>query len=237
MPDYQLKRRLLELLYKNNEEHVGSCFSCLEIIDNIYSRKEPDDIFILSNGHAAYALYCVLEKYLKVNADDLVSKHQGHPNLDPLNGIYCSTGSLGQGITIAVGAALASPRKRVFVTLSDGECAEGSVWESLRYIQEYNVKNIEVHVNANGYACYDAIDLDYLSRRLKAFLPSINIHRTNVNELSFLRGIEAHYIKMDQEMFQKGLNELHRQELISLVKTTEEYILEIKNMGSNIYVG
>ena len=209
MPDIDLKKRLIKLLYDHNEEHVGSCLSCIDIIDNIYSRKKPDDVFVLSNGHAAYALYCVLEKYLNVNADELVKKHQGHPNIDRENGIYCSTGSLGQGITIAVGSAIASPHKNVYVTISDGECAEGSIWESLRYIEEYVVKNIEVHVNANGYACYDAIDTDYLERRLKAFLPNIFFHRTNVSELSFLRGLEAHYIKLTKEMYEKGLEELN----------------------------
>lgn len=209
MTDINLKKRLLKLLYDHNEEHVGSCFTCIDIIDDIYSKKNSEDIFILSNGHAAYALYCILEKHLGVNADDLVKKHLGHPNLDRENGIYCSTGSLGQGITIAVGAAIASPHKKIYVTITDGECAEGSVWESLRYIEEYNIKNIEVHVNANGYACYDAIDVNYLERRLKAFLPRINFHRTDFSNLSFLRGIEAHYIKLTKEMYEQGLKELN----------------------------
>lgn len=209
MSDIELKKRLLKLLYDHNEEHVGSCLSCIDIIDIIYKNKKQEDIFILSNGHAAYALYCILEKYHGIDADYLAKKHQGHPNRDLKDKIYCSTGSLGQGITIGVGAAIASPHKKIYVTLSDGECAEGSVWESLRYIEEYNIKNIEIHVNANGYACYDAIDVEYLERRLKAFLPSIHVHRTNVSELTFLRGLEAHYIKLDQEMYEKGISELN----------------------------
>ena len=63
MRDKVLRKRLLKLLYDHNEEHVGSCFTCLDIIDKIFERKNKDDIFILSNGHAAYALYCILEKY------------------------------------------------------------------------------------------------------------------------------------------------------------------------------
>ena len=93
MSDIKLKKRLLKLLYDHNEEHVGSCFTCIEIIDEIYSKKDKDDVFILSNGHAAYALYVVLEKYFDhVNADELVRKHGGHPNLDLENHIECSTG-------------------------------------------------------------------------------------------------------------------------------------------------
>lgn len=169
---------------------------------------KKDDIFVLSNGHAAYALYCILEKYHGIDADTLVNKHLGHPNLDVENKIYCSTGSLGQGITIAVGAAIASPHKNVFVTVTDGECAEGSVWEALRLIHERNLQNIEVHVNANGYACYDPVDVNYLERRCRAFLPNICFHRTKVNELSFLAGIDAHYMKMSEEQYLKGLKEI-----------------------------
>ena len=206
--DINLHRRLLTLLYKNEEEHVGSCFSCIDYLDEIWKNKNKDDIFILSNGHAAYALYVLLEKYEGVDAQKLVDKHLGHPNLDYENKIYCTTGSLGQGITVGVGAAIASPHKNIYVSISDGECAEGSVWESLRYIQEYHLNNIHVHVNLNGYACYDPIDTDYLERRLKAFLPRINIHRTTSSRFSFLRGIEAHYIKMDKQMYDKGCEEL-----------------------------
>jgi len=207
----ELKKRLLKLLYDHKEEHVGSCFTCIDIIEGIFQKKQGDDILIVSNGHAAYALYVALEKhYEHVDADDLAERHGGHPNREESNHIYCSTGSLGSGIVIAVGRALANPRRKVYVTLSDGECAEGSVWEALRMIEEQNIKNIEVHVNCNGWACYDPIDVDYLERRLKAFLPSVFIHRTNLDELSFLKGQNAHYMIMDEKEYKQGLKELSK---------------------------
>ena len=206
MRDKKLRKRLLKLLYDHNEEHVGSCFTCLDIIDKIFEQKNEDDIFILSNGHAAYALYVVLEKYYDhVDADDLVNKHGGHPNLDEDNHIYCSTGSLGSGILIAVGRALANPDRKVYVMVSDGECAEGSVWEALRYIQEPGVDNIEVHVNANGWACYDPIDVEYLRNRCKAFLPDIKFHETETNQFPFLKDLDAHYYKLKEEDYNEGL--------------------------------
>ena len=211
MKDKKLRKRLLKLLFDHKEEHVGSCFSCLDIIDKIYARMNEDDIFVLSNGHGAYALYCILEKYYGINADKLVEKHLGHPNMDLENRIYCSTGSLGQGITIATGAAIASPHKSVYVTITDGECAEGSVWESLRLIHDMNLRNIEVHVNANGYACYDPVDTNYLEKRCKAFLPDIHFHKTKVNELSFLAGIDAHYMKLTEDQYNIGLKEIDRE--------------------------
>tara|TARA_Y100001972_G_scaffold126842_1_gene181792 strand:+ start:1055 stop:1675 length:621 start_codon:yes stop_codon:yes gene_type:complete len=194
-----LKKRILEIAYKNKLSHLGSYFSSLEIIDKIYNEKHHDDIFILSSGHAALALYVVLEKYENKNAEDLFKKHGGHPHRDEENGIYCSTGSLGMGITVAVGRAMANKNRKVYVLISDGECAEGSIWESLRYIQESNLSNIEVYVNINGYAAYDKIDTKYLTDRLNTFLPNINIEYTSVNQLPCLKGLNAHYHIMSEQ--------------------------------------
>ena len=201
-----LKKRILEIAYKHKLSHLGSYLSAADIIDEIYDyRKDPNDIFILSSGHAALALYAALEKYEGKNAEELFLKHGGHPHRDEENGIYCSTGSLGLGITVAVGRALANKNRKVHVLISDGESAEGSVWEALRFIQENNLKNIEVYVNVNGYAAYDKVDTKYLVDRLEAFLPSINIKYTNVNQYPFLRGLNAHYHVMSEEDYKSTL--------------------------------
>jgi transketolase len=194
-----IKKRILEIAYKNKLSHLGSYLSSVEIIDEIYSKKKPEDIFILSSGHAALALYVILEKYEGKNAEELFKKHGGHPHRDEENGLYCSTGSLGTGITIAVGRAIANPKRKVYVLISDGESAEGSIWEALRFIKENNIENIEVYVNINGYAAYDKIDKEYLTGRLKAFLPNINLRYTTVNQTPFLKGLNAHYHVMSKE--------------------------------------
>ena len=200
-----LKKRILEIAYKHKLSHLGSYLSAVGIIDEIYKSKNKEDIFILSSGHAALALYVVLEKYEDKNAEELFLKHGGHPHRDEDNGIYCSTGSLGLGITVAVGRALANKNRKVHVLISDGESAEGSVWEALRFIQESNLTNIEVYVNVNGYAAYDKVDVKYLVDRLKVFLPSINIRYTNVNQYPFLRGLNAHYHVMSEEDYKSTL--------------------------------
>ena len=202
----ELRKRLVEVAYKNKLGHLGSYFSSLEIIDEIYSKMDKDDIFILSSGHAALALYVCLEKYKGVNADMLFEKHGGHPHRDEENFIYCSTGSLGLGITVALGRAVANPNRKVHVLISDGECAEGSIWESLKTIVEQNITNIEVYVNVNGYAAYMEVDSVYLEQRLKAFLPSINIRYTSVEQFPFLKGLNAHYHVMNEENYQEALN-------------------------------
>ena len=194
-----LKKRILEIAYKHKLGHLGSYLSAAGIVDEIYENKNPDDIFILSSGHASLALYAALEKYEGKNAEELFLKHGGHPHRDEENGIYCSTGSLGLGITVAVGRALANKNRKVHVLISDGESAEGSVWEALRFIKESNLSNIEVYVNVNGYAAYDKVDVKYLVDRLKVFLPTINIRYTSVNQYPFLRGLNAHYHVMSEE--------------------------------------
>jgi transketolase len=200
-----LKKRILEIAYKNKLSHLGSYLSSLDIIEEIYKKKKPEDIFILSSGHAALALYVILEKYENKNAEELFIKHGGHPHRDEENGLYCSTGSLGMGITVAVGRALANPKRKVYVLVSDGECAEGSVWEALRFIHDQNIKNIEIYVNINGYAAYDKIDIEYLSERLLVFLPNINLRYTSVNQYPFLKGLNAHYHAMSEEDYKSTI--------------------------------
>jgi transketolase len=135
-------------------------------------------------------------------------KHGGHPHRDEANQIYCSTGSLGLGITIALGRAVANPKRKVWVLVSDGECAEGSVWEALKTIREQNIKNIEVHVNVNGYAAYMEVDQQYLTERLKAFLPEVKIHYTTVEQFPFLKGLNAHYHVMKESDYKQALEML-----------------------------
>ena len=123
----KLYRRLLDICYENKLHHLGSYFSCLHIIDEIYRNKNEDDIFILSNGHAVVALYVVLEKYYGLDAQELLDKYGEHPKRNELDHIHCSTGSLGMGICVAVGRAVGNPNRHVHVMISDGESNEGSV--------------------------------------------------------------------------------------------------------------
>lgn len=205
--DKKLKKRILEIAFKHKLSHLGSYFSSVDIIDDIYKEMDSNDIFILSSGHASLALYVVLEKYRNIDANMLEEKHGCHPHRDEENQLYCSTGSLGMGLTVAVGRALANPKRKVYCLISDGECAEGSIWESLQYVQQKNIKNLEIHVNVNGYCAYDLVDKKYLIDRLKTFLPSIIIHETDVEEFSFLRGLNAHYHIMKDEDYKLAIKE------------------------------
>ena len=200
-----LKKRIVEIAFKHKLGHLGSYLSSVEIVDEIFSKMDKDDIFILSSGHCALALYVCLEKYHGINAEEMFLKHGGHPHRDEQNKIYCSTGSLGLGLPIALGRALANPNRKVWVLISDGEAAEGSIWESLKTIQELNINNIEVFVNINGLCAYKEVDVDYISQRLKSFLPNINLRYTTVEQYPFLKGLNAHYHVMNENNYKQAM--------------------------------
>lgn len=194
--------RILEISFKNNLSHLGSCITAYPILEQMYNEKNNEDLVVLSSGHSGLAQYVLIEKHSnnKINAEDLLHQMGIHPVRDPKNGIYVSSGSLGCGILVAVGLAISNKNRKVYCLLSDGECAEGSVWEALSFCKNNNITNIKIHVNINGFSAYDPVDRNYLSDRLKIFFPDIIIHQTNNPEC--LGGLNAHYHIM------KNINEI-----------------------------
>lgn len=189
----KLRKRILELAYKNKLSHIGSALSCVGILDEIYAERKPTDPMVLSCGHAGLGLYVVLEKYEGQDAQALIESCGVHPKRSERSGIWCSTGSLGQGITVAVGMALASPDKSVYCVISDGECAEGSVYEALLFILRNKVPNLKLYLNYNGYSALGEV----------RWLPDIAVDRANpcffdISDLKipFLTGLDAHYYTM-----------------------------------------
>lgn len=189
-----LERRILDISFRHELSHIGSCLTSAGIIDSIYARMGGRDKFVLSCGHAGLALYCVLEKYiLGRNAEDMLIKHGIHPNLDLPNNIDCSTGSLGQGICIALGIALADRSRNVYCLLSDGEVAEGSVYEALNVVEKYHVDNLKVYINFNGYSAYDKVEV----------IRANKVHFINTKDHWFMKlfGQEAHYKILTQQEY------------------------------------
>lgn len=201
-----LERRIVDITYQERMSHLSSCLSAAPILEEIFADKADNEVFILSNGHAGLALYCMLEQKYEINPITLLHKHGIHPSRDLPNHLHCSTGSLGSGLPIAVGHALADRTKNVYCMISDGECAEGSIWESLRYIHEARLTNLHVYVNINGMGAYDMIDVDYLVKRLRAFLPLINIRISKPHKWSFARDLLTHYYVLNERDYQEITN-------------------------------
>ena len=114
----KLNERILEISIKHKLSHLGSCFTALPIIYEIFLEKQATDKFVLSSGHAGLALYVVLEHFYGVAAEHLLETYGIHPERDLENFIDVSTGSLGLGITIATGIAVANPNITVYEPLS-----------------------------------------------------------------------------------------------------------------------
>ena len=206
MKNKGLKKRIIEISYKHKLSHLGSCLTAVDIIKEIFDQKKPDEKFVLSSGHAGVALYVVLEQKGGRNAEEIFLHHGVHPDRCSDCGIDCSTGSLGQGLPIAVGMALADRKKDVYCLISDGECAEGSIWEALTIKDKYEISNLRIYCNVNGWGAYDPIDKSKLLSKLMFFDRDIKIIDTDSNVFGFLRDQESHYYTMNEKDYEQAIS-------------------------------
>jgi transketolase len=197
------KQTILEVSYKNQLTHVGSCLTAADIIDKVYQMKQKGDKVVLSSGHAGLALYSVIEKYEGIDAEGIYNHHGVHPDRCDKCHIDCSSGSLGQGLPIAVGMALGDPKHNVYCVTSDGEWAEGSMWEALRIASDKLIGNLIILVNANGYSAMGSVDRDRLQWRIASFVrenfPKVAFMKTDNPE--GLEGVAGHYKKLDDKLY------------------------------------
>lgn len=192
-----LAYRILSLSYKHRRSHIGSCLTAAPVLDEIYRERKPSEPVIASAGHCGLALYCALEKHCGKDAEDLLARHGVHPTKNAADGIWCSTGSLGQGISVAVGRALANRSRRVWVYITDGECAEGVVYEALAFAGRARLDNLIVYCGWNGYGAYRETDNRVL-HALNELFPVRWSYDGWDPEIPFLKGQAAHYITMSE---------------------------------------
>lgn len=165
-----LRRDIVKMVTESASGHPGGSLSSVEIITTLYfnemnvdinNPKDPNrDRFVLSKGHAAPVLYAALAEKGFFNKEELMKLRkmgamlQGHPNMNYIPGVDMSTGSLGQGISAAVGMALAGKldgkNYRVYTLLGDGELEEGQVWEASMCAAHYKLDNLTAFVDFNG---------------------------------------------------------------------------------------
>lgn len=239
--------------------HIGASLSCVDIIATLYFMKmrhspyRPDwrerDRFVLSKGHAAPALYAVLaeagyfpkEELKTVRA--LNSRLQGHPDLRA-PGVDAPSGSLGQGISIGIGMAIAAKQRgsksRVYVLVGDGECDEGQIWESLATASHLKLDNLVLIVDRNGW------QLDGRTEEIKRKVPltgkiksfgweaySVNGHDIEkiLDVLDLCEAAEgpvaiiAHTLKGKGIQFMEDTNEGHKMRL-----SNEQYMDALKEL-------
>ncbi|KKN79333.1 hypothetical protein LCGC14_0341150 [marine sediment metagenome] len=183
----KIREHVLRMTHRAKCSHVGSCLSIADILAVLYSGvlnvkpEQPDwekrDRFILSKGHACAAVYAVLAEcgffpleWLDgfYQSGSLLSGHISHQ----VPGVEASTGSLGQGLSIGCGMALATKQK-VFVLLGDGDCNEGSTWEAVMFARQHCLANLVAIVDYNKIQALgktkDVLDLVSLRAKWLAF--------------------------------------------------------------------
>ena len=171
-----IRRDVAKMMHKSYSSHIGGCYSVTEILVTLYfeilnidpknPRKDDRDILLLSKAHSSPALYAILSQkgfFPKENLDTYYQdggKLPGHLDKEAVPGIEFSFGSLGHGLSVGVGMALANKRMnnpgRVFVILSDGECNEGSVWEAAMFAPHHKLSNLTAVIDYNKIQSFGA---------------------------------------------------------------------------------
>lgn len=189
-----MRADMIAMICKAGSGHPGGSLSCADILSALYfggvMRHDPThpddpmrDRFVLAKGHAAPALYAALAHAGYFPREELAtlrqpgSRLQGHPDSNLLPGVEVSTGSLGQGLSIACGIAcglvLDESPANVFALLGDGECEEGQVWEAAMFAAKEHLDNLVAIVDANGLqidgAVNDVAGLGDLAAKFEAF--------------------------------------------------------------------
>ncbi|MCD6461711.1 MAG: transketolase, partial [Thermoplasmata archaeon] len=202
------RQHIVRMIYKAGSGHPGGSLSAIDILTALYfhamkhdpgnPRWEERDRFVLSKGHAAPALYAVLAEsgYFPVEELDtlrrLGSRLQGHPDMHKTPGVEVSTGSLGQGLSVAIGMALAAKLDRrlyrIYCLVGDGELQEGAVWEAFMSGAHYRLDNLTVFVDRNQLQIDGPTErvmgIEPLEAKLKAFgWHVIQIHGHDFREI------------------------------------------------------
>jgi len=179
----ELRLKTLELSVKKGDAHLGGCFSEIEILVSLYNViMKEEDKFILSKGHASHPLYLLLEE------KGYSPKICAHPEIDLNNKVYCTTGSLGHGLPIGAGMALARKFKKqkgeIYVLMGDGECQEGTTWETLPLAVKYELDNLTIIVDKNKLQALEETD-NVSKMNLRRIFTSFGCYTLEVNGHSF----------------------------------------------------
>lgn len=190
---YEMRKDVLDMIYRAGTGHIGGDFSVMEILTDLYFRQmnispenvdDPDrDRFVLSKGHSVESYYAVLARKGFLDIEDVKARFSafdspyiGHPN-NKLPGIEMNSGSLGHGLPVCVGMALAGKMDqkdyRVYTVMGDGELAEGSVWEGVMSASHYKLDNLCAVVDRNRLqisgSTEDIMHHDDLEQRFSSF--------------------------------------------------------------------
>jgi transketolase len=241
----RLRRTVLRMAHAGSTVHIACAFSLIEVLAVLYRSHlylgsagpdSPDrDYLALSKGHGVMAQYACLHELGYVTEDDVQNYFGNGTRLKGLSdahvhGLEVSSGSLGHGLSVGVGLALAARRRgtrqRVFAVVGDGEINEGAVWEALLFANHFQLSNLTVLVDANGFQAMgstaEVLELESIADKLRAFgleTREADGHDeaaldTALSELAGLssprpRALVAHTVKGKGVSFMEGHNRWH----------------------------
>lgn len=207
---YELRKDVLDMVRNARAGHIGGDFSVMDILAVLYLKQmnisvenmdDPDrDYFVMSKGHSVEAYYAVLAEKGFLDREQVISEFSkfgspfiGHPN-NKLPGIEMNSGSLGHGLPVCVGIALAAKRdgrkSRVYTVMGDGELAEGSVWEGFMAGGHYGLDNLCAVIDRNGLqisgTTEEVMAQENLEERVRAF--GWHVIQVNGNDIDELDG-------------------------------------------------
>ena len=178
-PCREIRKEILKTSFDAQAGHIPSAFSIIEILYVLYKDiLKGDDVFVLSKGHGCLALYAIFAEFGIITKEELATftKYEsilgGHPHRNKLKEIYASTGSLGHGLPICAGAALAikldNRQDRVYCLVGDGECNEGTIWETAMLADRLGLNNLVCIVD-NNKSQTRAMPSTNIGEKFKAF--------------------------------------------------------------------
>lgn len=209
----QVRIDILKMLAESKSGHPGGSLSCVEILSTLYfeamsidTDKADRDCCVLCKGHAAPALYAVLAHRGFFPTEELItlrklgSRLQGHPDMRKTPGVDASTGSLGQGESIAVGLSLGQrlrgTNRKVYAVVGDGEMQEGQFWEAMMSAAHYKLSNLTVIIDHNGLQIDGTNDqvmsLGSIQKKMEAFgFYVIEVNGHDIEELLAAYALET----------------------------------------------
>lgn len=250
----KIRMHVLNMVYAKKSGHIGGSFSIAELISYLYGNYDlsSSDIYsdklILSKGHAVPAIYAALYEMGKISNEEIASFReinsplQGHPDKCKFPLMHATTGSLGQGLSIAIGHAIAAKIQNkpfmVFCILGDGEIQEGQVWESFMLAPKYNLNNLVAFIDLNGGqndgSVADTLNLGDIRGKIESFgwhVMTVNGHSLEdiQNGMSQLSSSKPNCILLNT-VKGKGVSFMENPEWHSKVPTDDEYQKAMKEL-------
>lgn len=222
LKSHNIRKKIFDIVTKSKASHIGSMFSCIDILTYLYYRrmyfnknnykKDNRDRLILSKGHASLAVYTILNDLGIISDTTLNSYYQDGGELmahmdSKIPGVEISTGSLGHGLSLAIGICLGNRMNKiyskVYCVLGDGECNEGSIWEAIIFLSKLKLDNLIIIIDANKLQGYDYSCKLCKSNVLKNMLKGTGLNFYEINGHNF-KEIEEVFFNIDMAVNKKS---------------------------------